>query len=381
MITDLLKRSPGIRTSAGLATVTTAFGLVAFPPVTTAAHAETNDTTVTISAAYTHNGSSQTLYVGRYTKNVSTGEIAYGMFPAADLTVDSQIPQVQTDQQFRLVQSVDGDGTSDGTFKLENGTSKNCLTLDPGTSRLAESTCGTDSPTWNFQPTSTDSADYLIRQVGTNKCITRLDGGIGVSDCSTDQDKNERWSISANGAPLPALSNRAAVALGSNKITVCNWGGYAARATIDYKVKADPDSDTETSGRSVIGSFPVRQCREVTLPAGKITATVVLRRFTNYYMGNYGFQDGGSGFAGDANDKITAVYTVGGAHVDGSFHMYGTSCDSSSKFEQASASQAVASQQQGQVGCTSDVNVTTVAGVAATAFEVARNFIFSSIFK
>ncbi|MCZ1011847.1 hypothetical protein [Streptomyces lydicus] len=204
-----------------------------------------------------------------------------------------------------------------------------------------------------------------------------------MSTCDASSTK-QQWSIAtADGAALPNLTNGAAVNLGSNKITVCNWGGYAARATIDYQIKENAADDTVTKGHSAIESFPVQQCRTATLPAGKIVATVTLRRFTGFTEGAYAFADGDAGsWASDKNDKITAIYTLGGVHANATYNMYGTSCNSSSGFEQASDSQVASTNQQGQVGCDDTVDYTsTIMGAVGNAANLLIKLVFSLTFR
>ncbi|MFF4580175.1 hypothetical protein ACFY15_17560 [Streptomyces sp. NPDC001373] len=119
-----------------------------------------------------------------------------------------------------------------------------------------------------------------------------------------------------------------AINLGPNKIKVCNQGAYAARAVISYHVQSNPDSFDMATGTSVIGSFPIGQCRTATLPAGKIAAQVTLRRFTNYYLANYAFWEGDEGaYAGDKNDRVVATWLFAGTHANITLDMKGTTCD------------------------------------------------------
>ncbi|MFI1498052.1 hypothetical protein [Streptomyces platensis] len=264
--------------------------------------------------------------------------------------------------------------TSDGSFNLQFTDQENAVCLAPESDRATTAPCPT-SGTWTLQPASDGSNYFLIRHVGDNMCITPTgdvtrETAIGVSSCDGGNTK-QQWSITtSDGSAPPAPSNGAAINMGENKIEVCNWGGYAARATIDYKIKTDASSDTETSGHQAIESFPVHECRTRTLPAGKISATVTLRRYTDYNLGDYAFADGAAGsFAGaGSNDKITAVWILGGPHANAKYHMYGLSCDSSSGFEQESDSQVFSTQQSGQQGCTSNISASEVGAVINTAW-------------
>ncbi|MFE1863197.1 hypothetical protein [Streptomyces anandii] len=67
----------------------------------------------------------------------------------------------------------------------------------------------------------------------------RVNGGIGVSDCTGDSDSAHRtWDVTANG-PLPGLGNEAAIGLGSNKndrlTGACVLDG--ARIEVSYHMK------------------------------------------------------------------------------------------------------------------------------------------------
>ncbi|MFE3886409.1 RICIN domain-containing protein [Streptomyces lydicus] len=280
-----------------------------------------------------------------------------------------QLGSGTSDQQFTLSPA------SDGSFnlKLTDEGATVCL-AEPSNGLFNEQTCPT-SGTWTLQPASDGANYFLIRHVGDNTCITPagdLSSGtpMGVSTCDAGNTK-QQWSVTtSDGSPPPPPSNGAAINLGENKIEVCNWGGYAARATIDYKVKADASSDTETSGHYAIESFPVDQCRTATLPAGKISATVTLRRLTLYNKADYKFDDSpGSSFAGSgANDKITAVWILGGPHANATYNMYGTTCDSSSGFEQKSDSQVFSTKQSDQQSCTSDISASDVGTIVNTAW-------------
>ncbi|MGW3012743.1 RICIN domain-containing protein [Streptomyces sp. NPDC001219] len=264
------------------------------------------------------------------------------------------------------------DSTPDGLFNLRSKFG-GCLAEQSDTHVSLPSTCPT-SGTWTLQPANDGSNYFLIRHAGDNKCLTQFDlkntGAVELSTCDGGNTK-QQWSITtSDGSPPPAPSNGAAINLGENKIQVCNWGGYSARATIDYKVKADASSDTETSGHYAIESFPVDQCRTATLPAGKISATVTLRRLTLYNKADYKFDDSlGSSFAGSGdNDKITAVWILGGPHVNAKYHMYGTTCNSSSSFEQESDSQVFSTKQSDQQSCTSNISASDVGTIVSTAW-------------
>ncbi|WP_432143644.1 RICIN domain-containing protein [Streptomyces sp. bgisy084] len=277
----------------------------------------------------------------------------------------------KSNQQFTIVPA------SDGWFNLQLTDQGSVVCLaEPSSGLFNEQPCPT-SGTWTLQPASDATNYFLIRHVGDNMCIAPsgdVSSGtlVGVSACDGGNTK-QQWSIttSDNSTP-PAPSNGAAISLGENKIEVCNWGGYAARAVIDYKVKADASSDTETSGHYAIESFPVDQCRTATLPAGKVSATITLRRYTGYKLGDYAFADGAAGsFAGAGeNDKITAVWTLGGPHANATYHMYGATCDSSSGFEQKSDSQVFSKQESGQQGCTSNISAADVGAIVNTAWGV-----------
>ncbi|MGX1759078.1 RICIN domain-containing protein [Streptomyces lydicus] len=277
------------------------------------------------------------------------------------------------------------DSPPDGSFNLRSKFG-GCLAEQSDTRVSLPSTCPT-SGTWTLQPANDGSNYFLIRHAGDNKCLTQLDlkntGEVELSTCDGGSTK-QQWSITTtDGTALPNLTNDAAINLGSNKITVCNWGGYAARATIDYQIKENPADDTVTKGHYPIESFPVQQCRTATLPAGKIVATVTLRRYTGYKLGAYAFADGDQGsWASDANDKITGVYTLGGVHANATYNMYGTSCDSSSGFEQASDSQVASTNQQGQVGCSDGTSYTsTIMNAVSTAASQLINLVFSLTFR
>ncbi|MGW8973858.1 RICIN domain-containing protein [Streptomyces platensis] len=287
-----------------------------------------------------------------------------------------------SNQQFTLVP------TSDGSFNLkltDEGTVV-CL-AEPSNGLFNEQPCPT-SGTWTLQPASDGANYFLIRHVGDNMCIAPtgdVSSGtpVGVSTCDGGSTK-QQWSITtADGANLPNLTNGAAINLGGNKITVCNWGGYAARATIDYQIKENPADDTVTTGHYAIESFPVHQCRTAPLAAGKIVATVTLRRFTDFNMNAYAFSDGDEGsYANAGNDKITAVYTLGGVHANATYNMYGTSCDSSSGFEQDIDSQVASTNQQGQVGCSDGASYTgTITNAVSTAASQLINLVFSVVFR
>ncbi|MEU9126407.1 RICIN domain-containing protein [Streptomyces sp. NPDC048506] len=275
------------------------------------------------------------------------------------------------------------DSTADGSFNLRSDFG-GCLAEQSDTRVFVPAACPA-SGTWTLQPASDGSNYFLIRHVGDNKCLTAYDlsntAAVELGTCDGGNTM-QQWSITtSDGTKLPDLTNGAAINLGSNTITVCNWGGYAARATIDYQIKENPADDTVTTGHYAIESFPVDQCRTATLPAGKIVATVTLRRYTDYYLGAYAFWDGDAGaYANDGNDKITAVYTLGGVHANATYHMYGTTCDSSSGFTQTSDSQMASTNQHGQVGCTDSVDAGTIANAVSAAGSLLTQFIFSLVF-
>ncbi|MER5972280.1 hypothetical protein ABT112_21490 [Streptomyces sp. NPDC002055] len=231
-----------------------------------------------------------------------------------------------------------------GTFRLER--EGQCLDVD-SSGNTTDSSC--DSGTrWNMQPNKDGDGRYL-RHVGDNKCMSKL--SLAVTDCDSDSVDNFR-GVSDIPVDLK-LSRQAAISLGENKISICNQGGFAARAVIEYRVQSDPNSANETSDRRVIGSFPAGQCRTETLPAGKIYGNVELRRYTGWYLGNYAFWDGDSGaYAGSANDQLTANWTFGGDHIDGSYNLTGSTCHSGSNFDPNSSNQASSKMKDGQTGCT-----------------------------
>ncbi|MFE1176582.1 hypothetical protein [Streptomyces sp. NPDC058773] len=232
----------------------------------------------------------------------------------------------------------------DGTFRLSNDASPDqCLDVDSG-GNLTDSPCDTVGSTWNWQLMSDGSQDDLLRKVGTDTCVN----GTSLIDC--DSSEADFWKDLGDG--LTRLSRQAAINLGSNRISICNQGGYVARAVIDYQVRSDPDSDNWTSDRRVIESFPAGQCRTETLPAGKVYGTVELRRYTGWYMGNYAFWDGDTGaYAGSSNDQLTANWAFAGDHIDASYNMNGTTCFSDSGFDPSPANQAVSTKKDGQTGC------------------------------
>ncbi|WP_431999721.1 hypothetical protein [Streptomyces sioyaensis] len=266
---------------------------------------------------------------------------------------------------------------ADGSFRLKHDSSGICINEDSSTGGISDAADCSSATNYTLQPTSDGSGPFLIRGPG-NKCLAPTDGvklgkAVSFSDCGGGDDDTKQWILhTANDAAPPVPSNASAIALGENKITVCNWGGYAARATIDYNIKTDPNSDAVTSAHRAISSFPVKQCRTETLPAGKITATVTLRRYTYFKnMSDYKFDDrSGSSFAGAGeNDKVTSIWVVGGVHANASFHMQGSTCDSYSQFKQDSDSQLFVKESSGQEGCSIDGTGLFASGVS-TAWSV-----------
>ncbi|WP_435604804.1 hypothetical protein [Streptomyces sp. bgisy130] len=138
-----------------------------------------------------------------------------------------------------------------------------------------------------------------------------------------------------------------------------------------------------TTGHYAIESFPVHQCKTAPLAAGKIVATVTLRRYTNFNMNAYAFYDGDAGsYANAGNDVITGVYTLGGVHANATYNMYGTSCDSSSGFEQDKDSQVTSTNQQGQVGCDDTTSYTsTIMNAVSNATNLLIKTVFSLTFR
>ncbi|MFI9648891.1 hypothetical protein ACIHAA_21625 [Streptomyces sp. NPDC052040] len=266
-----------------------------------------------------------------------------------------------------------------GTFRLMSKENPDqCLAAD-SSGGIANAPCGGASH-WNLQPNS--SADkILIRHAGDNKCTTGT--GRSLTDCNSGDA--DAFDTVLN--PLPkelTLSRKAAIGLGENHVMVCNHAGYNTRAVIDYQVQNDPGSDAETRGRRVIESFPAGQCRTETLPAGKVTGNVELRRFTNWYMGNYAFYDGDTGsYGGSSNDQLVANWAFAGDHIDGAYNTTGTTCvGTDSNFTAASsANQAASTKKDGATSCTGvnpgEVTASTVAGLLGSVLPMLINVIFS----
>ncbi len=272
---------------------------------------------------------------------------------------------------YSLVPDADG-----GTFRLESRTKAGqCLTADDN-DFLADASCDGASH-WNLQPNAAGDK-WLVRLTGGDKCM--IGSGFAVTDCTTSEIDAFNFTSSTLPKEL-MLDRKAAIGLGENRVTVCNHGGYVERAVIDYKVKNDPDSDSETSGRKVIPSFPAGQCRTETLPAGKVYGNVELRRFTFWYMGNYAFYDGDEGsYGGSSNDQLTANWAFAGDHIDGTYNSTGTTCISDSDFAPAGSNQAATQKKDGATGCTGvnpqQLTSSILADVFGTVFPMLLNLIF-----
>ncbi|WP_329171836.1 hypothetical protein OG754_08620 [Streptomyces decoyicus] len=244
---------------------------------------------------------------------------------------------------YSLVPDADG-----GTFRLMSKSKTNqCLTADDG-DFLADTPCDSTSH-WNLQPNAAGDK-WLVRHTGDNKCM--IGSGFALTDCNNSEV--DAFDFTSSTLPKQLmLSRKAAIGLGENHVTICNHGGYVARAVIDYKVQTDPDSDSGTSGRRVIPSFPAGQCRTETLPAGRVFGNVELRRFTFWYTGNYAFYDGDAGsYGGSSNDQLTANWAFTGDHIDGTYNTTGTTCTSDSDFAPTSSNQAATQKKDGATACT-----------------------------
>ncbi|MEW9517403.1 RICIN domain-containing protein [Streptomyces tubercidicus] len=395
MIIELKRRGPGLRgIAAMLATTLAGLGIVMFPLTETAAHADTGssgDISAVITARDQNNGS---LNLARNvpqqcnTLNIATDPYDPVGTPAGPQTCTPGSPEYDftniTDsspkpvgswswnQQFKILPN------ADGTFRLKSNDGP-CINADASGNLTDSSSDCSNADKWNLQPPSDATSGYsLIRHVGDNKCLAPKEGAVsqnsnpGVVDCDGTKTA-QQWSIATpNNETLPTLSNGAAIDLGASTINVCNKGGYAARAEINYKVRQDPASDTDTAGNQYIESFPAGQCRSVTLPAGKVSATVELRRYTGWYMGDYAFAHGAAGqFVGAGkNDVITGVWTLAGVHANATYTMHGASCDSSSSFDQTSDSQAASTKAKDQDGCTGPSTADAVKTAVETGFGI-----------
>ncbi|GAB2711291.1 hypothetical protein [Kitasatospora kifunensis] len=169
---------------------------------------------------------------------------------------------------------------------------------------------------------------------------------------------NRGPSVESNisySAAVGDASRAAAIAAGPNKVQVCNDGGFAARAVVDYSVQTDPFSTNLTTGHIALSSFPLGQCRTATLPAGKVAATADVYRYTGWYKGNYAFWDGDLSdngqcdtFAGCDNDRLIDQWSVAGSHADVTLTANGTTCEPGLSISKAGDNTAV----DAQVGST-----------------------------
>lgn len=360
-----------------LAALVLALGIVVVPLTATAAHADDGTSNISASINPRNNSGLDLSHYVQYSCEMATDPVSgeymncQQIASARIIIMDPSGFDDASEGKFTIA------ATSDGSFNLQFTDEGNSVCLaESSDGYITTTTCPTTG-TWTLQPASDGSNYFLIRHVGDNKCLTPTpdvydQAGTGFSTCDGG-NTTQQWSITtSDGTPPPASSNAAAISLGQNAITVCNWAGYNARADIDYNIKEDASSDTETSGHYAIESFPAQQCQTATLPAGKISATVTLRRYTNFYMGDYAFSDSADGsFAGAGNnDKITAIWIIGGPHANATYHMYGTTCDSSSGFTQTSDSQAFSTQQKGQQGCEDGFSAADAGAVINTAWGV-----------
>ncbi|WP_432144742.1 hypothetical protein [Streptomyces sp. bgisy084] len=259
---------------------------------------------------------------------LATSVVALGlMAPAAQAEEGDAYQTIGVNNGTYIILPDEDEANSGVVRLLNNDAVGQCL--DVGSDgNLTDAPC--DNVTrWNLQP-NRDGSGYLLRHFGEDKCVD----GTTLADCASGAADNYE-SDSAMPANL-VLNRAAAISLGDNSITVCNWGGYVARAVITYSVQQDPNSTTETSGQRETDTFPVRQCRTETLPAGKIVGKVELRL-------NRG--------SAEASDDVMADWVFGGSHIDASYHMYGTECDAWSSFEPHSANQASSKEEWSRKGC------------------------------
>ncbi|MFE0377817.1 hypothetical protein ACFW1M_20035 [Streptomyces inhibens] len=186
------------------------------------------------------------------------------------------------------------------------------------------------SGTWKLAPSEvkaeSDSGGQLFLR--TNGELLRDKTG-GLKATVTDPDQKAKEEVEAN-----RQSRVDAIALGPNKIKVCNNGAYSARAFISYNVQTNPDSLDTTHGTYEIGSFPTAQCKTAELPAGKIFAEIRLHRYTGYHLGAYTFYEGDEdAYDGGKNDRIVSKWTLHGTHASSTFNMSGTTCHTSSSWQ------------------------------------------------
>ncbi|WP_432012835.1 RICIN domain-containing protein [Streptomyces cucumeris] len=228
---------------------------------------------------------------------------------------------------------------ADGTFNLTN--SSGCVEEQSGSQLHMPSSCPT-SGAWALQRANDGSDYFLIRHVIDDKCLTPAEvsraGNVVLDSCDSG-DTEQHWSLTPRGdtsetAVDDLVTQYESGTIGSepNKVQVCNNGGYAARATVDYTVQEPSSTDVKT-GHIALPSFPVGQCQTATLPAGKVAAVVQVYRFTNWYAGRYAFWDGDRdsngncvAFAGCDNDRPIAKWSVAGTHADVTFSATGTTC-------------------------------------------------------
>lgn len=353
-----LRRRCVSRLNTVLAVLVAALGLVVSPVATGAAQADETPREIPVLMQAADQGNGQ-LAFARYVDDYCVVSASYCNPVFAYNNLDGRTPTGnmdtwgdKTDVGFSMLVN------TDGSFRLRHDSSGMCINEDSSTGGISDAGDCSSSTNYTLQPARDGGGTFLVRGPG-NKCLSptndvKWGNAVSFSECAGD-DVTKQWKVQTAGdAAPPVPSNASAIALGENKITVCNWGGYAARATIDYEIKTDPQSDAVTSGHRAISSFPVKQCRTETLPAGKIAATVTLRRYTYDQVWNdYKFDDSsGNSFAGSgANDKVTSVWVVGGVHANASFHMQGTTCDSYSQFKQDSDSQLFIKESSGQESC------------------------------
>ncbi|MEU8787327.1 hypothetical protein [Streptomyces sp. NPDC048637] len=248
-----------------------------------------------------------------------------GLLAASMVALGLMAPAAQAEDNYQTI------GVNNGTYTiltdegeansgvvrlLNNNAVGMCLEVGPD-GALTDAPCDHVSR-WNLQP-NRDGGGYLLRHIGDNKCVD----GTTLADCGSDAADN--YLTDSPMRPNLVLTRAAAINLGKNSITICNWGGYLGRAVIDYKVQEDPNSTAETSDRKATDWIPVRQCRTETLPAGKIAGQVEFR----VNQGSFG-----------NTDVSVHIWKFGGAHIDATYNTYGGYCDSWLAFEPHSANQA-----------------------------------------
>ncbi|MEU8781709.1 hypothetical protein [Streptomyces sp. NPDC048637] len=360
MTVHLLRRRCTARLNAVLAVLVAALGLVVSPLATGAAQADEKPREITVLMQAADQGNGQ-LAFARYvpercvvTASLCNPVFAYNNLDGRTPTGNTGTWGDTTDVGFSMLVN------ADGSFHLRHDSSGICVNADSSTGGISDAGDCSSATNYTLQPASDGGGAYLIRGPG-NKCLAPTNAvkwgeDVSFSECVGD-DVTKQWKLhTADDAAPPIPSNASAIALGENKITVCNWGGYSARATIDYEIMTDPNSDTPKKEHRAISSFPVTQCRTEMLPAGKISATVTLRRFTWEKANDYKFDDvAGNTFAGSgANDRVTSVWVIGGTHANASFHMQGAACDSYSQFKQDPDSQLFIKESSGQEKCRTD---------------------------